>query len=189
MKLKTAHTKNKKVLIITIIVLLLAALMFGVYAYKSQTLKDETSQQSTSEDETENTSDSSVPSTTQTKPDKDGSNEETEAIVPDSGVMPVAPAGTFVSNHYPNIDGSPAPSTLSSTCTTSPGVQCKISFTKGAITKSLGVHTTDVNGNTSWEWNINEIGLDVGEWSVVAVAINGDKTASSTDSIKLTIGE
>lgn len=100
---------------------------------------------------------------------------------------PLAPVGVFVSNHHPNLSGSPAPNTESSTCTTTPNVKCQITFTMDGVTKTLPSKITDENGNTSWSWDIKEIGLTEGAWKVTAVAINGDKTATSEDALYLEI--
>jgi len=186
MKINTHDIKKKNILIITSAILVVVAILVGLLIYKSQTNKEPTNSSTNS---TNQPTGSSTPSTTQTKPNADGSQPETVTPAVQPSVTPVQPSGTFVSNHYPNISGSPAPNVLSSTCVTTPGAQCKISFTKGGSTVSLTTQTTDSDGNTSWEWSVKDLGLGAGEWSVTAIAINGDKTASSTDSMKLTVRE
>jgi hypothetical protein len=106
---------------------------------------------------------------------------------PSSDVTPADPMGTFVSNHHPNLSGKPAPNTVSSTCSTTPGVNCLIRFTNGNITKELPTQRTDVNGNTAWTWTLQDIGITQGEWKITAVAINGNKTATSSDPMALSV--
>lgn len=107
----------------------------------------------------------------------------------DTGVTPVEPSGTFVSNHHPNLSGSPAPSTESSTCTTTPGATCTIRFTKVNIVKSLEPKITNSDGNTNWDWALTDVGLTEGSWNITALATNGNKTATATDSMLLVVGQ
>lgn len=108
---------------------------------------------------------------------------------PDTDITPTTPIGTFVSNHRPNLSGSPAPNTMTSTCSTTPGSKCTIEFTKGNITKSLPNKIADGNGNISWDWELQDVGLTVGEWQVTAVASNGNNIAKASDSIPLIVGD
>lgn len=108
---------------------------------------------------------------------------------PSSSVEPVAPTGDFVSNHHPNLSGSPAPNTETSSCTTTVGVQCQIRFTMNGITKELPAQiTTDGDGSTLWyNWTLQSVGLTQGTWQVTAVAINGSNVVTAQDPIKLVI--
>lgn len=116
----------------------------------------------------------------------EGDNSPGQA--PAAGVQPAAPTGEFVSYHTPNLSGSPGPNTETSVCTTTPGAQCKITFTSGSVVKSLPAQATDANGNTLWNnWKLQSIGLTKGTWTVKAVAINGSKSATATDVTPLTI--
>jgi hypothetical protein len=109
---------------------------------------------------------------------------------PSSSVQPTAPVGEFVSDHKPNLSGSPAPNTETSTCTTTAGVQCQITFTSGSTTKSLPAQTTNAQGNTAWNnWTLQSIGLTAGTWKITAVATNGSQTASTTDVTDLTVSQ
>lgn len=100
----------------------------------------------------------------------------------------IAPTGTFVSNHHPNLGGQPAPNKMSSNCTTTPGASCQISFTLGSTTKSLPSKTTDAEGSAYWEnWTLQSIGLTQGNWAVKATATLGDKTSSATDGQELVV--
>ena len=103
------------------------------------------------------------------------------------GETPQAPSGTFVSNHRPHLSGQPTPNTETSTCTTTPGTTCKITFTNGGTIKELPAQKTDAYGNTHWDWSLQSIGLTVGTWKVKAISTNGSLSASSTDSIDLVV--
>jgi hypothetical protein len=111
----------------------------------------------------------------------------TVAPTPDSSTTPSSPLGIFVSNHHPNLSGSPAPNTETSTCTTTPGVQCQIRFTQNNIVKYLPSQLTDANGNTNWNWKLQDINLTSGTWKVSAVATNGNKLSVANDSINLEV--
>lgn len=100
----------------------------------------------------------------------------------------VVPSGDFVSNHHPNLGGSPAPNSLSSVCTSTPGASCTISFTQGKITKSLPTQTTDQGGSTYWNnWTLQGIGLTTGSWKITATSSLGNKTLSSVDPMGLEV--
>ncbi len=104
-----------------------------------------------------------------------------------SDITPSQPTGTFVSNHRPNLDGEPAPNRVSSTCTTTPGATCTIRFTKGSIVKSLPALKTNSDGNINWDWTLQEIGLDIGEWQITAVASNETKEVIAADALPLVV--
>lgn len=106
----------------------------------------------------------------------------------DPSVTPQTPVGTFVSNHHPNLDGQPAPNTIDSTCTTTAGVMCTISFTSGTTVLSLPAQQADQDGNVSWTWKLEDIDLSEGSWSITATATNGDKSTFATDPMKLEVG-
>src|SRR5690606_17218727 len=100
----------------------------------------------------------------------------------------ITPFGNFVSNHRPNLSGSPAPNTLSSVCNTTPGASCTISFTKDGTTKSLPAQTADANGATYWNWKLQDIGLTTGTWKVQANASLNGQTKSASDALDLVVG-
>jgi hypothetical protein len=106
----------------------------------------------------------------------------------DSNVTPQTPVGTFVSNHHPNLDGQPAPNTIDSTCTTTAGAMCTISFTSGTTVHSLPAQQADQNGNVSWIWKLEDVHLSEGSWSITATATNGNKSTFATDPMKLEVG-
>jgi len=107
-----------------------------------------------------------------------------------STVTLLAPSGDFVSNHHPNLSGNPAPNTISSVCTTTPGATCQISFTKDGVTKTLPRQITDRGGSTYWNnWKLQDIGLTAGDWQVQASAALNSKTSTAGDALQLVIAE
>lgn len=107
---------------------------------------------------------------------------------PSSNVKPAAPTGDFVSDHHPNLSGSPAPNTETSSCTTTVGVQCQIRFTMNGVTKELPARTTDGDGSILWSnWTLQSIGLTQGSWQVTAVAINGNNEVTAQDPLQLVV--
>lgn len=102
-------------------------------------------------------------------------------------VTPRTPSGTLVSNHRPNLLGSPTPNLEQSTCTTTPGAYCTITFTNGSKKMSLEKKQTDSNGNASWTWRLQDINLSEGEWTIKAVASNGEFLSYAEDTIKLLV--
>lgn len=183
MKIKR-KSKNKKRAIILSVVL---ALIFssGAFAWLSQ------SQQNNDDRSATKTDTKKAKSQKETK-EQSASEDNTKApsndiAQPSSTFTPTKPTGTFVSNHNPNLSGSPAPNQMSSTCQTTPGVYCTIQFTKGSIVKSLPSKKTDSSGNTSWDWKLQDVGLTAGEWSIEAIAKNGDKVSRAQDSMNLRI--
>lgn len=123
-----------------------------------------------------------VTTTTDTSP-KSRSGDDTKA-----NLEPIAPSGTFVSNHRPNLDGNPAPNSMNSICRTTPGINCEIRFTKDGVTKTLGPDTVGQDGLISWDWKLQDVGLTEGSWQITAVASYGSKTVQTTDSIALEVG-
>lgn len=99
----------------------------------------------------------------------------------------VIPTGNFVSNHHPNLSGSPAPNLIASSCTTTPGATCQIFFTKDGATKSLPAEITDAGGSAFWNWKLQDYGLGQGTWSIRAVATLGSQTQSASDSQDLVV--
>lgn len=190
MKLKKRKIISKKTLIISIAVLVVAVATYTAVAarnsywpYTAKSTDIPTSENKANGDDTEKPT---VDKDGSTAPEK-GTPDTPVAQTPDESVVPNAPTGTFVSNHEPNLSGSPAPNTENSTCKTTPGAQCVIIFQNGSTIRTLPTQTTDASGNTLWNWAIQDIGLTAGEWSVTARATNGSKTASTTDPMKLIV--
>ncbi len=108
----------------------------------------------------------------------------------DSSTTLLAPSGNFVSNHRPNISGSPAPNTLSSVCTTTPGATCTITFTNGGTAKSLPEQTTDRAGSAYWNnWAVQDIGLTPGTWKIQAIAKLNSQTKSTADALDMVVAQ
>jgi hypothetical protein len=100
-----------------------------------------------------------------------------------------APTGVFVSDHHPNLSGSPAPNTMTSDCTTTPKATCQISFTMNGVTKSLPAQTTDAQGATYWNWTLQKIGLSSGTWTIQATATLNGSSQSATDARDLVVAQ
>ncbi|TAH36646.1 hypothetical protein EYC59_00520 [Candidatus Saccharibacteria bacterium] len=101
-----------------------------------------------------------------------------------------SPSGDFVSNHHPNLGSYPAPNTLSSVCTTTPGASCTITFKNNGVTKSLPKQTADRAGSVYWNsWTLQSIGLTAGSWQVQAVATLGDQTKTADDAMALVVAQ
>lgn len=101
----------------------------------------------------------------------------------------LTPTGDFVSNHHPNLSGKPAPNSISSVCTTTPGASCTITFTKDGISKSLPSQVTDRGGSAYWSWKLQDIGLTAGSWNIKATASQDGKSLSATDAMQLVVAE
>ncbi|MEO6513738.1 MAG: hypothetical protein ABIO22_03665 [Candidatus Saccharimonadales bacterium] len=101
----------------------------------------------------------------------------------------IAPTGDFVSNHHPNLSGSPAPNTISSVCTTTPGASCTISFTKDGVTKSLPTQTTDRAGSAYWNWKLQDINLTAGSWNITAAATLSGQTKVASDPMDIVVAQ
>lgn len=102
----------------------------------------------------------------------------------------VAPSGNFVSDHHPNLSGSPAPNTIESVCNTTPNATCQITFTNtsSGLVKSLPTKTTDTNGATYWDWKLQDIGLTQGTWKIEVIAKLGSQTKTASDAMNLVVG-
>lgn len=188
---------RRKILIVCIIIIALAGLAFGLYSLNKDDNTTETSARTSSEKgETSsekssgsNTSSGSSSSGSPTGQDNDtGGDKEGGSTTPaPSNTPPATPSGTFISNHHPNLSGSPAPNKVQSTCVTTPGAKCNIVFTKGGVTKSLGEQTADADGAVYWQWTLQDKGLTEGSWKVTAVATLNGQTASTGDPINLEV--
>lgn len=106
-----------------------------------------------------------------------------------SNLTLLAPSGNFVSNHRPNLSGSPAPNSINSVCTTTPGASCKITFTKDGATKSLPPQIVDQGGSTYWNWKLQDIGLTQGSWKIEAIASLNEQASTSSDVLNLEVGQ
>jgi hypothetical protein len=120
----------------------------------------------------------------QASPDK--STASGGQTVPSETVL-LSPSGNFVSNHHPNLGGSPAPSAEQSVCNSTPGATCRIVFTKGDITKTLAAQTTDNNGATYWNWDVKDAGFTEGTWQITVTADINGQSKTATDSQDLVV--
>lgn len=99
-----------------------------------------------------------------------------------SGEAPKTPYGSFVSNHNAHLNDSEF-----STCLTSAGARCQITFSKDGTSKALDEKTTDGDGAAYWTWKPQDLGLSAGSWQITAMVITSGKTATSTDGRNLVI--
>ena len=176
-------TTNRKALIFTIILVVLV-IAGAVFAYATvQRNNQSTTPPNTSNSTEPEAGDANDTSGSISSPDAD----DTPVQTPPNTVAPQTPTGTFVSNHHPNLSGSPSPNAMNSTCTTTSGVMCNITFTKDGKTLSLDNKQADANGSVVWNWNLQDLGFTTGTWTVTAIATNGDKTASTVDSMTLEV--
>ncbi len=104
-----------------------------------------------------------------------------------TGTAPAAPSGAFVSNHKPTLS-SPA-NQMNSICRTSLGANCEIRFTKGSEVKTLGPGVVGADGSISWDWKLQDIGINGGSWQIQAVATLNGKAVSTTDPLTLEVGQ
>lgn len=200
MKIKDTNTFRKKIIIAVIVVVVIFG---GVTAYAYVAHIGPFAKQSDSANKEKYGSADTKPTTdlpkgtnsTEKSSNPDGATNSkdttgTSAAQPNNSLTAseiVTPVGTFVSNHEPNLSGSPAPNLIVSTCRTSPGVTCAITFTQNGITKSLPAKITDSNGNADWTWKLQDIGLTIGDWSITAVAKSGDATKTADDVMALKV--
>ncbi|HJP96899.1 MAG TPA: hypothetical protein VJ843_06050 [Candidatus Saccharimonadales bacterium] len=134
-------------------------------------------------------SDSGSKSTSSSNKSSDNPTGTAQKDGDNSTAVLLAPTGDFVSNHHPNLSGSPAPSQIASVCTTTPGATCVISFSKDGVTKSLASETADSGGSAYWDWKLQDIGLTTGSWQITATATLNGQTKSATDALKLEVSE
>jgi hypothetical protein len=189
MKIKTR--KDKKWIIVSAIVVVVLAGSVGAYWYLSHNTKTTQTDNGYYNPKTNNPS-TDVPNANSKQGQSStgivspNGQDGAVAPTPDSSVAPSTPIGMFVSSHRLDLSGS-APNTEVSTCTTTPGVQCRISFTKNNVVKSLPSQLTDINGNTNWNWKLQDIGLTSGSWKISAIATNGTHTSTASDSMNLEV--
>ena len=99
-----------------------------------------------------------------------------------------APFGSFVSNHSPNLSGSPAPSEEQSICNTTPGASCTMTFTNSdGVVKTLPAQTADSNGSAIWAWDVKTAGFTVGDWKIIATASLNGQSKSASDQLPLKV--
>lgn len=106
-----------------------------------------------------------------------------------SGVTILGPSGSFISNHSPNLNGSPAPSAEESVCNGTPGAKCYIQFTNSedGVVFKLPEKSLDINGAAYWQWDVKNNNLKQGVWHIVAFSTLGDQIKSTQDARDLTV--
>lgn len=173
--------KNQKILIV-IAALLLIAVVALTWPNNGRNKSTQGSGATTPSSSSQSTS--LPPTTPETTP-----ASSTKQPTPSSGVTAslIAPTGSFVSNHHPNLGGSPAPNQEQSVCNTTPGATCNIEFTKSGVVKSLGSKITDSSGATYWTWTLQGIGLTQGSWKIVAVATLNGQTRTAEDALAIDV--
>ena len=196
MKIASQKTSTKKVILVLSAILLVVLLgytavasinSFWPFQNNEASNANKTPKTNNTETNQKNNQDnnSSTTGSIVSSPDENSDGSVTAS----PSATPNQPSGVFVSNHRPNISGKPYPSQINSTCTTTPGTTCVITFTKNGETKSLTPQKTDANGNTSWNWDIKDIGLTAGTWKIKAIASNGDLSSETLDPIEMVISD
>lgn len=192
-KIKNNKKSTKsKIIILSILFLVLAAaaitaleLTNTTYFFHEKSLIVSTGEQGVNNQQTKgepkpNETTPTTDDSSQKDPSPGGNGEVTELI---------APQGNFVSNHHPNLSGSPAPNKMQSSCTTTPGATCQITFTNTAdgTIRSLPAQTTDPGGTAIWNWSLKDISITEGTWKVQAVATLEGQTKTADDALNLEV--
>lgn len=186
-KIRLKHPKRYLIALLLVVVVVVAAAKifdFGPF-HKTTVVVSATSFPTKGEPKS---SGSSKTSSSNAQSDSSAAGSSNKAITGSSATL-FTPTGDFVSNHHPNLSGSPAPNSMSSVCDTTPGASCKITFTKDGVTKSLASQTTDANGSTYWYWKLQDIGLTTGSWKVQAIASLNSQTKSASDAMDLVVAQ
>lgn len=121
--------------------------------------------------------------TSKEDPGQPTTNNDNKSATPtnnDSKIVNLAaPSGTFVSSHSVSLSSS---SVIASTCNTTPGAKCTISFTnQNGVVRFLAATTADKNGTAYWTWSPKSAQLTTGSWRISATAKSGDQSKTSTD--------
>lgn len=173
----------------TIVALLFCLIAAGITGFILLRARKPETANSYTKGEINSTGHSSPLSTGSTSNSQPGDQKSSQGGTNTNNSELLAPSGDFVSNHRPNLSGSPAPNLITSTCTTTPGASCTITFTKDGIRKSLPSQVTDRGGSTYWTWKIQDIGLTTGTWKIQAIASLNDETKTATDAMDLTVSQ
>jgi cytoskeletal protein RodZ len=189
---KKQLTKKPALLILSILLVILGVFAFLELSGKTHIFRKQKASSgeipvvSTTEPTEESPNNNeSAPSTPPTQTPE--SPKQPSTSTPATGEGPTGPSGNFVSNHHPNLDGNPAPSSIQSVCNTSPGASCYIEFKNGDVVKTLPTKTADSSGAVYWTWDIKQAGFTTGKWEITAIATQNNKTASTKDSLLLEV--
>jgi cytoskeletal protein RodZ len=175
---KSRNHSKLLLIIIVVVIFLLALTVFLIYkhSHKSNPIINQTDGGQINNNDSPNSS----------KGVSDKSNNSSPNA---SSVSLVTPYGSFVSNHHPNLSGSPAPNSLTSTCSTSAGASCQITFTNDGLTKTLPAQVTNSSGYTYWSWTLQSIGLTTGSWKIHAISSYNGQAKTAEDSMDLVVSE
>ncbi len=175
--------RNRKLVRVVVAALILFSTLFTYFYFHLKNL-DTTPTKASSSASVPVTSKGDVTPPKTTNNEK-GNSSDTAQTMPTSNSTnpPKTPYGNFVSNHNPKSTDSEQ-----STCTTSPGASCTISFTKDGAIKKLDHKTTDSDGTAYWLWSLKDIGIREGTWQITVTSnLNGkDATANDTRDLVVT---
>jgi hypothetical protein len=130
-----------------------------------------------------NTGSNSSSSTASSSQSTQSDNPKTPAQTDTNTKTLTAPSGTFV-----NLYNASADTQMSSICNTTSGATCQIIFTKGSLSIALPAKTTDDDGDATWAWTPQQIGLTSGSWHITAKAMLASQTTSTDNgSLELVI--
>ncbi len=177
--------KNKKVLILLAIIIL--GLLIAGLVYISRQSKTASYSYGNKTNTTNNhkpTSPNNSPTNNQAANTQTGKSLTSGSST--TGTGPATPTGNFVSNHNPN-PSDPRQQNEISVCYTTVGAYCNIQFDNGSSIISLGKLLVGSNGYVTWNWNINNLGLFPGKWTITAIATLNGQTKSSVDQLPLTV--
>lgn len=121
------------------------------------------------------------------KPTNETTTPNDKDTTPQKSKTLVEPTGTFVSNHSPNLSGSPSPNKIQSVCSTTPHATCFIRFTKGDVVVETPKQEVDSGGGAYWTWTLADLNITEGGWSVEAVATLDGQTKTAKDSMTMEV--
>ncbi len=104
----------------------------------------------------------------------------------------VKPFGNFVSNHAVDLDPNNDRNQEESTCSTTYGANCQLTFTLNDKSVKLPTRKASTNHNeqvasTSWPtWSPVSLGLTPGKWKVLATAELNGQTKTTEDLLTVT---
>ncbi|MBI2591890.1 hypothetical protein HYW36_00170 [Candidatus Saccharibacteria bacterium] len=167
---KNSRFGRRRLFLLFLIILLAVGLglVLGIDKSADKTDGNTTSKPASSKGEPAQDSNTATPS-----PKTPGNSTSDSAP---SGEAPKTPYGNFVSSHSARLNDAEF-----STCITSTGAKCKISFSKDSTTKTLDEKTTDADGAAYWTWKPQDLGLTAGSWQITATATMNGKISSATD--------
>lgn len=198
-KLLATPGKNRRFLLIVGIVIALALVIFAILEVTDTThlilhrntgleSAPNTAHRTPSASKGQPAGSSSTPvQNSTTTPAQEDDKEKSGQPQADADLL--APTGTFVSNHHPNLSGKPAPNQIQSVCVTTPGATCTIVFTKNGVSKQLPNQVTDRGGAAYWTWKLQDIDLTTGTWQVTAKATLGSRTETANDATALEVAQ